>query len=286
MKEYPRYVTKNFQNFDPIDLANETRKIVCKGDLAKYTGFSVTQDYGGVVTGYVVGCCLRCIFCWGDRSRDFPESSGAFFSPPESFKRMATIATAKKIDTLRLSGAEPTLYREHLLKYLKYVEDSPFKFILETNGTLLSDEEYAKQISKFKKIHVRVSLKAGTPEEYARKTGATPESFELPFQAIRNLREYGVNFSIAAVSDPRIMSTNERNKLIQKLETIAHSLTLNIDEETLLPFKPALERIHCAGIGTWSFRLPYTATNLLRRIPSKSFRQQAKRIMYILFSKK
>ena len=37
--------------------------------------------------------------------------------------------------------------------------------MLETNGILLGvDPDYARQIARFKKVHTRVSLKAGTPE--------------------------------------------------------------------------------------------------------------------------
>jgi uncharacterized Fe-S cluster-containing radical SAM superfamily protein len=69
------------------------------------------------------------------------------------------------------------------------VENSEFPlFILETNGILFGmDRDYVKRVSRFTKPHVRISLKAGTPEAFMRKTGAKPEAFEIPFQTIRNL---------------------------------------------------------------------------------------------------
>jgi uncharacterized Fe-S cluster-containing radical SAM superfamily protein len=186
MKAYPRFVTPGFEPFDPVELARETEKIVCRGDERKYTSFYCTGVYGGIATGYACGCCLRCVYCWIDFSREWPEKYGEFYSPAEAFKRLSTAARRVGVRKLRISGAEPTLGKEHLLGLLEYVERSEFDvFILETNGILFGvDRDYVRAISKFTKPHVRVSLKAGTPEAFTRKTGAKPEAFEIPFRAI------------------------------------------------------------------------------------------------------
>jgi len=67
MEKYPRYVTPNFEPFDPVELARETEKIVTRYNEdgkceRKYTAFYATGVYGGIATGYTVGCCLRCCF--------------------------------------------------------------------------------------------------------------------------------------------------------------------------------------------------------------------------------
>lgn len=58
MKKYPRLVTPNFEPFDPVELARETEKIVCRqgsdGLERKYTGFYCTGVYGGIGTGFVL----------------------------------------------------------------------------------------------------------------------------------------------------------------------------------------------------------------------------------------
>lgn len=59
MKGYPRFITaKNFEPFDPIELAKETEKIVCRqgpsGLERKYTAFYSTGVYGGIATGFVL----------------------------------------------------------------------------------------------------------------------------------------------------------------------------------------------------------------------------------------
>lgn len=254
MRAYPRYLTKDSQPFDPVELAKLTEQIVCRqgpnSQERKYDAFYATGVYGGIATGYACGCCLRCFFCWADWSRDFPEKFGEFYSPEEAFKRLSDAARKAGVRKLRISGAEPTLGKEHLLALLEHVEDSEFNiFILETNGILFgADRSYVRTISKFTKPHVRVSLKAGMPEGFTRRTGAKPESFELPFKAIENLLDYGVSFHVAAMSDPRIMSPAERASLLQKLAGIDRGLVSSLEEEVVDPYDAALARLKFAGL--------------------------------------
>lgn len=85
MKGYPRFLSPGFRPFDPVELALKTEEIVTRdgseGLERKYAGIYSAPVYGGISTGYAVGCCLRCIYCWGDWSRDFPEKFGEFYSP-------------------------------------------------------------------------------------------------------------------------------------------------------------------------------------------------------------
>jgi uncharacterized Fe-S cluster-containing radical SAM superfamily protein len=248
---YPRYLQPGFTPFDPLALAKRTEQIVCRGDRRKYTKFYCTGVYGGIATGYVCGCCLRCIFCWVDWSRDFPEKYGVFRSPDEVFSRLSRVARKAGVNKLRISGAEPTLGKSHLLSLLERVEASPFRlFILETNGILIgADPDYARQIARFKKVHTRVSLKAGTPQDFTRKTGARPESFELPFRGIMNLMKAGASFHVAAMSaDPRIVTKQERQTLLDRLASIHPALVDNLEEEVVDPYHTTLERLQHAGI--------------------------------------
>ncbi|MFQ6074229.1 MAG: radical SAM protein, partial [Candidatus Bathyarchaeia archaeon] len=197
-----------------------------------------------------IGCCLRCVFCWVSWGRDFPERYGKFYSSEEAFSRLSEAANKYGVNKLRISGAEPTLGKEHLLGLLEYVEQSKFPlFILETNGILFGiDKDYVRKISKFTKPHVRVSLKAGTPEAFTRKTGAKQEAFEIPFQAIRNLLDYSVSFHVAAMSaDPRITTPEERESLIRKLAEIEPALLLNLEEEVVDGYSTTLARLKHAG---------------------------------------
>lgn len=247
---YQRYLEPGLVPFDPLELAKQTEKIVCRGDSRKYTKFCCTRMYGGIATGYTCGCCLRCIYCWVHWSRDFPEKHGRFYSPAEAFRQLGRVARKARVLQLRISGAETTLGKSHLLNLLERVEYSPFSlFILETNGILLgADPDYARQIARFKKVHTRVSLKAGTAEAFTRKTGATRESFGLPFQGIRNLIEAGASFHVAAMSaDPRIVDRHERQSLLDRLASIDPVLVDNLEEEVVSPYHNTLDRFKHAG---------------------------------------
>jgi uncharacterized Fe-S cluster-containing radical SAM superfamily protein len=248
--KYPRFVTPESEPYDPLEVARVTEEMVCKGDKRKYTSFYATGVYGGIATGYTVGCCLRCIFCWVDLSREYPERYGRLYSPGEAFRELSRAAEKHGVNKLRISGAEPTLGKEHLLALLDLVEDSKYRlFILETNGILFGvDKGYVKRVSKYGKVHVRVSLKAGTPEAFERKTGAKKDAFELPFKAIEHLLDSGASFHVAAMSaDPRMMEKEERRRLFEKLIEIDPKLAKNLEEEVVDPYETALLRLRKAG---------------------------------------
>ncbi len=241
--------------FDPIKLAEATEKVVCRGDKRKYSYFGSTINYQtGVATGYTVGCCLRCIFCWSSDYRDNPDRVPDYYSPQDVFDRLSAIADEKKLTQIRISDAEPTIGKDHLLEVLELTEKSDFqRFVLETNGILFgNDRDYVRSLRDFSNLWVRVSIKAGTPEAFSQKTGAIPEAFDLPFQAIRYLSEEGIDFDVAAMSaDPRFMSPLERVSLIVKLGEIDPSLVLSLEEEMVILYEKTLKRLKSMG---WNFR--------------------------------
>ena len=252
-----------FKPFNPIKLAFKTEKIVTRdgeeGQERKYTSFYSVPVYRGIATGYAVGCCLRCFYCWSGPSRDFPERYGDFYSPLQAFRRIEE--AAKKgiqygrwrfltISKARVSGCEPTISREHLLKLLEYVEYSDFElFILETNGILIGwDKSYARDIAKFSKVHVRVSIKAGTPSGFTWRTGAIGKFYELPFKAVKHLLDAGVSCHAAAMTDPRIMSEKERRTIIDKLAEIDMRIAANLEEEVIDFYDMTIFRLKKAGV--------------------------------------
>ncbi|MHC4943202.1 MAG: radical SAM protein [Planctomycetota bacterium] len=248
---YPRCLGKEFIPFDPLDLAKRTEEIVCEGDRRKYTKFSCQRFYGGITTGYTCGCNLRCIFCWVSWSRDFPERHGTLYSPKEVFQNLSKAARKKNVRQVRISGGESLIGRDHLLGLLERIEHSSFRvFILETNGILLGAEpDYVRELARFKKVHARIAIKAGTSEAYTRRTGATPESFGLPFKAIEHLLEADMSFHVAAMTgDPRIVTWDERNLLFQRLREIHPATLHHLEEEVVSPYHNAKERLQRAGM--------------------------------------
>jgi uncharacterized Fe-S cluster-containing radical SAM superfamily protein len=247
MKDYPRYIASGFVPFDALHLAAVTETVVSRGTSRKYTKFSKVGAYGGISTGFTVGCCLRCVYCWVNWSRDFPEAHGKLYTPQQVFQILVQKAKSKKVDQLRISGGEPTLCRDHLLEVLELVKDTKYLFMLETNGILLGhDAEYTRQLERFSRnLHVRVSLKAGTADGFQERTGAKGEFFELPFLAVKNLLRTKLDFHVACMSDPHIMPREERQMVISKLKDSGYRGYL--EEERSAPYPMALVRMEKAG---------------------------------------
>ncbi len=263
MREYQRFLTLASKPFDPLELARETERIVTRegeeGLERKYVGIYSAPAYGGIATGYAIGCCLRCFYCWTDWSRDFPEKFGRFYPPRQVVQGLLRAAAegikapgwerfrGLKVKKLRLSGCEPTLGREHLLSILEGVKNSGYLFILETNGILLgADRGYIRRLAEHRQnLYVRVSFKAATPEDFTRRTGARGEFYELPFKALRFLLNEGVYTRAAAMTDPRVMPKEEREILIKRLEEIDPSANYaeTLEEETVDPYETSLARI-------------------------------------------
>jgi uncharacterized Fe-S cluster-containing radical SAM superfamily protein len=246
VNEYPGYLQQGFEPYDPIELMRLTERRVCQGDARKYTDFYCVGVYGGISTGYLVGCCLRCVFCWVSPSRDFPDRYGRFYPPDQVAERLTTNARRRGIDKLRISGGEPTLVKDHLLGVLDRVDGQGFTFILETNGIPLGhDPDYALALTRYQDVHVRVSLKAGNAAGFEARTGAQGEYWELPFGAIEHLMAEGISFHVAAMTDPRLMPAEERRNLMCRLDAIGYKGFF--EEERCDPYKTTVRRLRAAG---------------------------------------
>jgi len=246
MEAYPRALRQGFTPFDPLELGRKTEDIVSREDARKYTAFYCTGVYGGISTAYTVGCCLRCIFCWVDSSRDFPETRGEFYTPEQAVGRLIEQARRKRVPRLRISGGEPTLCRRHLLAVLERIEPTGYDFILETNGIpIAAEEDYATVLARYVCVHIRVSLKAGTPQGFEVRTGARAESWELPFVAVERLLDAGADFHVAAMTDPRLMPDAERTALLARLRRAGYTGWL--EEERCDAYRSTAKRLRAAG---------------------------------------
>lgn len=247
---YQRVLKKGTEPYDPLELTEKTREIVCRGSSRKYTDFYKVGVYGGITTGYTVGCNLRCYFCWVGPGRDHPEDHGKFYSAEEVVDRLENVCRKKRVTKARISGGEPTICKDHLLEVLEGIEDSNFIdfFILETNGLIIGyDDDYVSEISRFEKPYVRVSLKAGTPEAWEEKTGADRSYFELPYRAIEKLWKNGIDFHVAAMVDPRITEEIEVYSVIKNINEISEELAEHIEWETVDLYPNTKRRLKAAG---------------------------------------
>ena len=260
---YQRFLTPESKPFDPLELAKETENIVTRkgpeGQERKYTAFYSVPVYRGIATGYAAGCCLRCIYCWTNWSRDYPEKHGNYYTPQQAAQNLFKAAEngityseywrrrIPKVNKLRVSGCEPTIGKEHLLSLLEYVEQSGYPFYLETNGILFgADRDYVKVLSRFSRfIYVRVSFKAANPEGFSQRTGAIGRFYELPFKALKHLLNEGIYARAAAMTDPKVMPEEERKILIEKLNAIDPNARYyeTLEEECIDTYETTTKRL-------------------------------------------
>ncbi len=224
--------------YDPLALAVDTEKLVIRGDARKYYRFRAARFYGGIATADCVGCCLRCAFCWAWDKAAHPSGAGNLYDPGQVAHKITAIARKHTFHQARLSGNEPTIARSHLVSLLQRMPQD-ITFILETNGILLGhDRGYAQDLASFPHLHVRVSLKGCTEDEFSQLTGAEPKAFDLQLKALDHLLEAGVKCHPAAV----VSFSNHRS--VESLRERLHKINPEFSdfevEEVFL--NPAIEK--------------------------------------------
>lgn len=231
---------------NPITTAEKIRKIVSRGLERKYYRLiRPGRWYGGIATADCCGCNLNCVFCWSNKPRDNPQKIGDFYSPEKVAGELIKCARRKNYRYIRISGNEPTICQDHLLKVLTAIKSEDLLFILETNGTLL-DMDYIKSLAHFKNLHIRISLKGTTAEEFSIITGAIPETFDTILENLENLLYSGLRFNLAVM-----LSFSPDKNIIQfknRLEKISQKLLDDFEEEYVFLYPHVVERLKRAGI--------------------------------------
>lgn len=167
---------------------------------------------------------------------------GKFYTPEQAFNRLYSIGKKKGYRLMRLSGQEPTIGRKHLLKLLRLVDNTDFRFILETNGILIGHEEdYAENLAAFKNLHVRVSLKGTNEREFTALTGAKPEGFSLQIKSLENLVAAGVSCHPSAMVS--FSPPENVRKLGERLAAIAPFLKNEMEREELILYPHVIRRL-------------------------------------------
>lgn len=231
---------------DPRTRARGLLQVVARGNARKY--YRVPRPgrwYGGIATADCCGCNFDCVFCWSNKPRDNPGSMGEFYSPEVVVKKLTACAYKHGYRLVRISGNEPTLAKQHLLDVLRLIDRTEYLFILETNGSLL-DEAYVDDLSTFRNLHVRVSLKGTTPDEFSKLTGADPDTFEHILGSLALLNIYKMRFNLA------VMLSFSKDKNITELKKRLRDTIPNVldefEEEYVFMYPHVSQRLKAAGI--------------------------------------
>ncbi|ALU12545.1 molybdenum cofactor biosynthesis protein MoaA [Ignicoccus islandicus DSM 13165] len=237
--------------FDPIQLTEAVEKEVCKGEKRKYYRFRGGRFYGGSAAADVVGCNLRCVFCWSKGS--VRTDIGEFYSPEEVAEKLDRIAKSRGYYIVRLTGGEPTLCKEHLIEVIRLVTRK-YLFVLETNGILIGyDEDLAKRLASFDNLLVRISVKAPDPKTFSKVTGAREEAFDYVVRAFESLVRYGLE-------PPRlraavVLGYGDPKEFIERLAEI-HPALVEVEPEVLTLYPSVAKRLRKANLLPKVYRVP------------------------------
>lgn len=231
------------KGFDPIHLTKATEKVVVDGNRRKYARLArPLRFYGGITSATEVGCNLRCKFCFSDKPVRKPQSTGKFYTPQEVFNALQKGAKKHGHKLISASASEGTLGKQHLFELLELVDKSDLIFILETNGiTIGHDKYFAKELSQFNNLHVRLSVKGANKEEYSILTGANPESYELQYKGIEKLVNAKVSVNVCLMAS--FSDENGIKNVKNKLQNIHPGLLKALEIEHITLFPKVLQRL-------------------------------------------
>ena len=240
--------------YDPIVLTKSTEKVVVRGNKRKYARLARhLRFYGGTTSATEVGCNLRCKFCFSDSPVRRPHTTGRFYTPEQVFNALKKNADKNGNKLISASASEGTLGKQHLFELLELVDKSDLIYILETNGMTIGDDpDFAVQLSKFRNLHVRVSIKGTNKEEYVRLTGAMSESYGLPYKALEHLISAGVSCNACVM----ISFSNPENiqKAEQRLASKRPGLLKSLEKEHITLFPKVRQRLENFDMMPRSFR--------------------------------
>ena len=230
--------------YDPIKLTKSTEKIVIDDNKRKYVNLARNlRFYGGIISATEVGCNLRCKFCFSHDPVKKPMVTGRFYTPKQVFDALSKAAYKKGYKLISASASEGTLGKKHLFELLDLVDQSDLIYVLETNGmTLGNDPEFCKELSRFKNLHVRVSIKGCSEDEFHTLTSAKKSYYQLPYKALDSLIENKV--SCNACLSISFSNKNDIDKAKQKLYKIAPGILKSLELEYITLFPKVLKELN------------------------------------------
>ena len=236
------------EGYDPIALTAKTERIVVDGNRRKYVQLGrPLRFYGGTTSATEVGCNLRCKFCFSDQPVWNPKNTGRFYSPQEVFDGLSASARKYGHTLISASASEGTIGLEHLFELLDLVEESEYIYILETNGlTIGADPSIADRLSKYERVHVRVSIKGSSEDEFHTLTGAQRGAYALAYKALEHLIDRGVSCNaclMASFSNPEGVKAVRR-----RLAGIAPGILQSLEIERIKQFPKVRARLKKYGL--------------------------------------
>lgn len=215
-------------------------------------------------------CNLRCVYCLPDLNVDFlPLSEILTF---EEIERVARVARALGVKSVRLTGGEPLL-RRHFVELVGRLSSLGFEDLaLTTNGTHLA--RWAHDLAAAGLKRVNISCDSLRPERYAsiRRRGQLDDVHEaLDAAESAGLTPIKINVVVmAGVNDDEVLDfcafARDHDRIVRFIEFMPLDAAGNWDRSQVVATDDLLAKISAV----WPFE-PVT-TNAVDQAPAERFR--------------
>jgi len=115
-------------------------------------------------------------------------------------------------------------------------------------------------LTPYKNLHVRVSIKGTSQEEYHELTDAIPESYELPFKGLKYLIDAGVSCNACVMVS--FSDANGIKRVEEKLYGVHPGLLKSLEKEHITPFPKVAQRLAKNGLKPNSIAFKGKVVNL------------------------
>jgi uncharacterized Fe-S cluster-containing radical SAM superfamily protein len=204
----------------------------------------------------MLGCNLRCAYCWVVDDKKvgvccLPELY-PFQTPEETYAILKGLAASNNVKRMRVSGCEPLLNPAHLLSVIRMAVSDGYDYVLDTNGLLL-DETFLTSIAPFRdKIYIYFGLKGSNAKIFRKLTTADSKYWYNQIETLRLVVKYGFTLGINIMANFTPLDTLP--SLFKILHKVSPILPACVDMKKCEFFVHVSNRVKDYGICKYSSR--------------------------------
>lgn len=137
-------------------------------------------------------CNLSCKWCYAQETN---KNNNMDFNIA---KKLIDISSEIGVRNIKLIGGEPTIY-PYFFELLEYIIKYNISITVITNGIKLADDNFCIKLKNYNysKLHLGISLKGSTDEEYLRDCGS--ERYSKVIDGIKKCDKYNLTYSLSYV---------------------------------------------------------------------------------------
>lgn len=179
---------------DFCQLVDDVRHKSFDGDERRYHRFRYSSHDDTVVAD-CIGSNLRCAHEWGwcEGILDNP-TAGRFYTPETVTEKLLDHAEEHGCDTARISGMEPVMQDDHLVKVARRLDSQGMALRVDTNGMLL-DHSYLQRLEQEADLSIRLSFKGHHPASFQRLADVHRSWFTHQHRAFLACRDSDVDMA-------------------------------------------------------------------------------------------